>query len=69
MANYLDVLEARRGREQYGDERLMALLASLPDDTAAGGIAAAVERDALDFGGAEPADDTAVLVVRVPPLE
>ena len=61
------VLEARRGAEQYGDERLMALLAGLPDDTTAGGIAAAVERDALDFGGSEPSDDTAVLVVRVPP--
>ena len=36
------------------------------DDLSASGIAAAVERAALDFGGHEPSDDTAVLVVRVP---
>ena len=40
--------------------------AGLPDDLSASGIAAAVERAALDFGGHEPSDDTAVLVVRVP---
>ena len=60
------VLEARRGTDQYGDDRLAALLAGLPDDLSASGIAAAVERAALDFGGHEPSDDTAVLVVRVP---
>ena len=60
------VLEARRGTDQYGDDRLAALLAGLPDDLSASGIAAAVEQAALDFGGHEPSDDTAVLVVRVP---
>jgi serine phosphatase RsbU (regulator of sigma subunit) len=60
------VIEARRGREQYGEDRLRALLADLPDDSGAAEIARAVEQDVLTYGGPEPADDTAVLVLRVP---
>lgn len=64
------VLEARReDGEQYGDVRLQELLARLPDDAGAAAVAAAVEQEVLAFGGAEPADDTAVLVLRVPPVE
>ncbi len=61
------VLEARRDGEQYGDERLRALLASCVEVTASQ-IAQRIETDVLDFGGASPADDTAVLVIRVPEL-
>lgn len=61
------VLEARRDGEQYGDERLRQLLSGLPDDASAARVAEAVEQAVLAFGGAEPADDTAVLVLRVPP--
>ena len=60
------VLEARRGREQFGDARLHALLAGAPDGASAAELAAAVEQDVLAFGGPVPADDTAVLVVRIP---
>ena len=61
------VLEARRDGEQYGDQRLRDLLAALPDDASAARIAEAVEQEVLDFGGLDPSDDTAVLVLRVPP--
>ena len=60
------VTEARRNGEEYGEQRLRDLLAALPDDATAGVIAQQVEQQVLEFGGAEPADDTAVLVVRVP---
>jgi len=61
------VLEARRDAEQYGDERLRALLGQYGDGTAAA-IAERIESDVLDFGGPSPSDDTAVLVIRVPEL-
>jgi serine phosphatase RsbU (regulator of sigma subunit) len=61
------VLEARRDGEEYGEARLLALLAGLPDTTSAAQLAECIERDVLDYGGPEPADDTAVLVIRVPP--
>ena len=60
------VLEARCGRELYGEDRLAALVAGIGDDADAATIAAAVEEGVLAFGGPEPADDTAVLVMRVP---
>ncbi len=60
------VLEARRHGEQYGDERLSALVGGMPTEAGASEIAALIEADVLAFGGPEPADDTAVLVIRVP---
>jgi len=60
------VLEARAGQELYGDHRLAALVAAIPAEADAARIAAAIESDVLDFGGPEPADDTAILVIRVP---
>ncbi len=60
------VLEARAGWELYGEERLAALVAGVSARASAGQIAAAIEADVLDFGGPEPADDTAILVIRVP---
>jgi serine phosphatase RsbU (regulator of sigma subunit) len=62
------VTEARRDGEEFGEQRLRDLLAALPDDSSAGVIAQQVEQQVLEFGGAEPADDTAVLVLRVPPV-
>lgn len=56
------VTEARRGREQFGDDRLRDVLRSLAGtsaDEVAEGVLAAV----LDFQGQRAADDTAVFVV------
>ena len=58
------VTEARRGREQFGDERLHETLESCRGQTAAQ-IADAIERSVLDFSGPEPSDDIAILVLRV----
>lgn len=58
------VTEARRGREEYGEERLRGLLA----DTAHLGaydLAHAVEKDVLSFTGGPHPDDIAVLALRV----
>jgi hypothetical protein len=38
----------------------------MPTEAGASEIAALIEADVLAFGGPEPADDTAVLVIRVP---
>jgi serine phosphatase RsbU (regulator of sigma subunit) len=57
------VTEARRGSDQYGDERLRSLLsdcAGLPADAIAAGIGDAV----LRFQGEHAHDDTAIVVVR-----
>jgi sigma-B regulation protein RsbU (phosphoserine phosphatase) len=58
------VTEARRGRDQFGDERLHQTLAGCPGLSAAQ-IADSIETAVLDFGGAEPSDDIAILVLRV----
>lgn len=58
------VVEARRGREFYGDQRLRELLAATGGTAAH--IAEAIQADVVAFTGAEPTDDTAILVVRVP---
>ncbi|GAC1323165.1 MAG: hypothetical protein NVSMB13_02670 [Mycobacteriales bacterium] len=60
------VLEARAGQELYGEQRLAALVAAIPAHADAARIAADIEADVLDFGGPEPVDDTAILVIRVP---
>ncbi|HEY2814093.1 MAG TPA: SpoIIE family protein phosphatase [Acidimicrobiales bacterium] len=60
------VTEARRDREQFGDERLQATLARCAGLDAAA-IGEAIEAAVLAFGGAEPSDDLAILVLRVPP--
>ena len=59
------VTEARRGREQFGDKRLADVLRSCAGMTAAE-VAENVEAAVVDFGGPEPRDDLAVLVVHVP---
>ncbi|WP_336922053.1 PP2C family protein-serine/threonine phosphatase [Aquipuribacter sp. SD81] len=58
------VTEARRGAEQFGEERLVDVLAGC-DGTAAE-TARTVEEAVLAFSTRQ-SDDTAVLVVRVPP--
>jgi sigma-B regulation protein RsbU (phosphoserine phosphatase) len=58
------VTEARRGREQFGEERLHQTLAACHGQRAAE-IADAIERAVLEFGGPEPSDDIAVLVLHV----
>ena len=58
------VTEARRGREQFGEDRLRATLARCQGATAAQ-IADAIEGAVLEFAGPEPNDDIAVLVLRV----
>ena len=66
MVFYTDgVTEAARGREQFGDERLEDVLRSCAGMTAAE-VAENVEAAVIDFGGPEPRDDLAVLVVHVP---
>ena len=58
------VTEARRGRDQFGEERLRQVLADSHGGSAAD-IADAVEQAVLEFAGPEPSDDIAVLVLRV----
>ena len=57
------VVEARRGGELYGDERLDALLAERHDRPARL-LAAAVAEDAREFAGGDLSDDLAVVVIR-----
>jgi sigma-B regulation protein RsbU (phosphoserine phosphatase) len=57
------VVEARRGGELYGAERLEALL-SAERARPAGELARVVVDDCRDFGGGELADDCAVVVVK-----
>ena len=58
------VTEARRGRDQFGDERLRETLARCQGESASA-IADEIERAVLDFAGPEPSDDIALLVLRV----
>ena len=57
------VIEARRGGELYGDDRLDALLAER-HELPARALAAAVAEDARDFAGGDLSDDLAVVVIR-----
>ncbi len=59
------VTEATRGREQFGDERMGEVLRSCAGMTAAE-VAENVEAAVIDFGGPQPRDDLAVLVLHVP---
>jgi serine phosphatase RsbU (regulator of sigma subunit) len=58
------VTEARRGRAQFGEERLLETLNKSRGRSAAD-IADAIERAVLEFAGPEPSDDIAILVLRV----
>ncbi len=58
------VTEARRGREQYGEERLRNLFADV-GRLGAYDLASAVEEDVLFFTGGPHIDDIAVLALRV----
>ncbi|MBL7502283.1 SpoIIE family protein phosphatase [Frankia sp. CNm7] len=64
------VTEARRGRDQFGDERLRALLASIDTATAstatADTVTAAVEAAVLAHTGGPPQDDIAILAIHLP---
>jgi serine phosphatase RsbU (regulator of sigma subunit) len=57
------VVEARRGGELYGDDRLDALLAARRDLTARA-LASAVAEDARGFAGGDLFDDVAVVAIR-----
>ncbi|HEX4901389.1 MAG TPA: SpoIIE family protein phosphatase, partial [Acidimicrobiales bacterium] len=56
------VTEARRGREEFGEDRLRLLLASMAGRSA-DEIAGAVEEDALRFQSGSARDDIAVLAL------
>jgi PAS domain S-box-containing protein len=58
------VTEARRGREQFGEERLHEALRGCRGQSAAQ-IADSIETAVLEFSGPEPSDDIAILVLRV----
>lgn len=58
------VVEARRGTELFGDERLLAVLAGVAGRSA-GEVAEAVDAAAVAFRGDAPDDDVAVLVLRM----
>ncbi len=60
------VLEARAGTDQFGEERLVDLLAGSRDGSA-GDLCARVAESALGFTGSDAADDIAVLVIARPP--
>jgi sigma-B regulation protein RsbU (phosphoserine phosphatase) len=60
------VTEARRNGQMFGDDGLARALQSVPAGADAFALAGAVEASVLDFAGEEPADDMAVLVIRVP---
>ncbi len=59
------VTEASQGREQFGDERLEEVLKTCVGLSAAE-VAENVEAAVIDFGGPQPRDDLAVLVLHVP---
>jgi phosphoserine phosphatase RsbU/P len=61
------VTEARRGLDMFGVERLRRVVADAPATATAGELAAHIETAVLDYSGRHVADDTAVLVLRVPP--
>ena len=59
------VIEARRGTELYGEDRLREVLAARPDADAQE-LANAVAAAAVAFQGDHTRDDIAVVVVRAP---
>ncbi|MEA2686674.1 MAG: hypothetical protein QOE93_1869 [Actinomycetota bacterium] len=59
------VTEAQRGAEQFGDSRLEEVLRSCAGLLATE-VAENVEAAVIDFGGPQPRDDLAVLVLHVP---
>lgn len=50
----------------FGDDGVAAVLDAVPVEADAATLAECIEQAVLAFGGAEPADDMAVLVIRVP---
>jgi sigma-B regulation protein RsbU (phosphoserine phosphatase) len=60
------VTEARSGRDFYGEERLLKLLAASPSAGAAG-VAAEIEGDVVAFQNDFPRDDIAVVAIHAPP--
>jgi serine phosphatase RsbU (regulator of sigma subunit) len=56
------VIEARRGRELFGEARLRAVLSGMRGRSAEA-IAGAIQSAAVDFGGSAD-DDLALLVLR-----
>ena len=59
------VLEARRGAEQFGDDKLRSVIARSGAGTAAE-LADAIEAEVAQFATAGAADDLAIVVVRLP---
>lgn len=60
------VTEARRGNDQFGDDRLRALVAAT--DASADALIAAVEAAVLAHTGGPPQDDIAILAIHLPDL-
>jgi len=59
------VTEARRGHEQFGDDRLRALLATT-DAPSAEALTRIIETAVLAHTGGPPQDDIAILAIRLP---
>lgn len=60
------VLEARRGGDEFGEERLKELVRTT-DVTSATALADAIEQAVLDHLGGRAQDDLAIVVLRLPP--
>jgi sigma-B regulation protein RsbU (phosphoserine phosphatase) len=58
------VVEGRRGADFYGETRLAGLVERTPGSAQT--LATAILDDVLEFQAADPADDTAIVVLRVP---
>jgi serine phosphatase RsbU (regulator of sigma subunit) len=61
-------VEARRGTDLFGEERLLDVIRSCAGASASE-TAAAVERAVLDFSEGRPSDDVAILALRPRPIE
>jgi serine phosphatase RsbU (regulator of sigma subunit) len=61
------VTEARQGRDLFGVDRLRRILADAPRTVTASDLAARIETAVLDHSGRRISDDTAILVLHVPP--
>ncbi|GAA1030587.1 hypothetical protein GCM10009557_23090 [Virgisporangium ochraceum] len=68
LVMYTDgVTEARHGRDLFGVDRLCRVLAGAPPTATASDLAAGIETAVLDYSGRRISDDTAILVLHVPP--
>jgi serine phosphatase RsbU (regulator of sigma subunit) len=60
------IIEARAGRTLFGEDALIALIASADASAGAAMVAQQIEAAALQFSNGIATDDIAVVVIRVP---